>query len=329
MRKKLKKRNSVSWVTYTVVLLIGLAMLYPIIWMFFATFKSNAEIFGSVKLLPSSFSFQSYIDGWHVNSKITYTTFFKNSFVMTIITTLFTVLSSAIVAYGFARYQFPGKKILFGILIATLMLPGAVVMIPRYAMFNKLGLVDTYWPFYLQGLLSVNSFFVFMLIQFIRGLPRELDESAYLDGCSDLKVFVKILVPLMKPALFSAGLFQFMWTYNDYTNVLIYINSVKKYTLSLALRLSLDAESVVQWNKVMAMSFLSILPLIILFFAAQKYFVEGIAHQWSEGLKLNRNAEKHTGSESFFTVNMKSALRTIGQCQTLVHVVESDTRGSV
>ena len=277
MRKKLKKRNSVSWVTYTVVLLIGLAMLYPIIWMFFATFKSNAEIFGSVKLLPSSFSFQR-----HVNSKITYTTFFKNSFVMTIITTLFTVLSSAIVAYGFARYQFPGKKILFGILIATLMLPGAVVMIPRYAMFNKLGLVDTYWPFYLQGLLSVNSFFVFMLIQFIRGLPRELDESAYLDGCSDLKVFVKILVPLMKPALFSAGLFQFMWTYNDYTNVLIYINSVKKYTLSLALRLSLDAESVVQWNKVMAMSFLSILPLIILFFAAQKYFVEGIA---TSGLK--------------------------------------------
>ena len=282
MRKKLKKRNSVSWVTYTVVLLIGLAMLYPIIWMFFATFKSNAEIFGSVKLLPSSFSFQSYIYGCHVNSKITYTTFFKNSFVMTIITTLFTVLSSAIVAYGFARYQFPGKKILFGILIATLMLPGAVVMIPRYAMFNKLGLVDTYWPFYLQGLLSVNSFFVFMLIQFIRGLPRELDESAYLDGCSDLKVFVKILVPLMKPALFSAGLFQFMWTYNDYTNVLIYINSVKKYTLSLALRLSLDAESVVQWNKVMAMSFLSILPLIILFFAAQKYFVEGIA---TSGLK--------------------------------------------
>ena len=121
-----------------------------------------------------------------------------------------------------------------------------------------------------------------MVIQFIRGLPRELDESAYLDGCSDLKVFVKILVPLMKPALFSAGLFQFMWTYNDYTNVLIYINSVKKYTLSLALRLSLDAESVVQWNKVMAMSFLSILPLIILFFAAQKYFVEGIA---TSGLK--------------------------------------------
>ncbi len=280
--KKKRGKNSVSWITYVIVLAVGLLMLYPIIWMFFATFKTNEEIFGSVKLLPSSYSLQSYIDGWKVNSQITYTTFFKNSFVMTIITTVLTVLSSSVVAYGFARYQFPFKKILFAILIATLMLPGAVVMIPRYAMFNKMGLVDTYWPFYLQGLLAVNSFFVFMLIQFIRGLPRELDESAYLDGCSDLGVFVKILMPLMKPAIFSAGLFQFMWTYNDYTNVLIYINSVKKYTLSLALRLSLDSESIVQWNKVMAMSFLSIVPLIILFFAAQKYFVEGIA---TSGLK--------------------------------------------
>lgn len=280
--KKKRGRNSVSWITYVIVLAVGLLMLYPIIWMFFATFKTNEEIFGSVKLLPSSYSLQSYIDGWKVNSQITYTTFFRNSFVMTIITTVLTVLSSSVVAYGFARYQFPFKKILFAILIATLMLPGAVVMIPRYAMFNKMGLVDTYWPFYLQGLLAVNSFFVFMLIQFIRGLPKELDESAYLDGCSDLGVFVKILMPLMKPAIFSAGLFQFMWTYNDYTNVLIYINSVKKYTLSLALRLSLDSESIVQWNKVMAMSFLSIVPLIILFFAAQKYFVEGIA---TSGLK--------------------------------------------
>lgn len=280
--KKKRGKNSVSWITYVIVLAVGLLMLYPIIWMFFATFKTNEEIFGSVKLLPSSYSLQSYIDGWKVNSQITYTTFFKNSFVMTIITTVLTVLSSSVVAYGFARYQFPFKKILFAILIATLMLPGAVVMIPRYAMFNKMGLVDTYWPFYLPGLLAVNSFFVFMLIQFIRGLPRELDESAYLDGCSDLGVFVKILMPLMKPAIFSAGLFQFMWTYNDYTNVLIYINSVKKYTLSLALRLSLDSESIVQWNKVMAMSFLSIVPLIILFFAAQKYFVEGIA---TSGLK--------------------------------------------
>ena len=168
------------------------------------------------------------------------------------------------------------KKLFFTILISTLMLPNAVLMIPRYSIFNKLGMLDSYMPFYMQALLGCYPFFIFMLIQFLRGIPRDLDESAYIDGCSEIGVLTRILLPILKPALFSAALFQFMWTYNDYTNVLIYINSVKKYTLSLALRLSLDSESVVQWNKVMAMSFLSMVPLGILFFAAQKYFVEGI-----------------------------------------------------
>lgn len=282
MKKKRFRRGRVSPLTYLLVLVIGVIMLYPIIWMFFATFKTNEEIFGSIKLFPSHFSLQSYIDGWNVNGRITYKTFFINSFTLTIVTTLLTVLACSIVAYGFARFKFPGKKIFFGILITTMMLPDSILLIPKYSLFNSMGLLDSYAPFYMQAILACYPFFVFMLIQFIRGLPRELDESAYIDGCGEFRVFWKILVPLMKPALFSAGLFQFMWTYNDYTNVLIYINSVKKYTLSLALRLSLDAESVIQWNKVMAMSFLSLLPLIILFFAAQKYFVEGIA---TSGLK--------------------------------------------
>ncbi len=273
---KLHKRGQISPVAYVIVLIIGVVMLFPILWMFLASFKTNAEIFGSTRLLPSHFSFQAYRDGWNVNGRITYATFFKNSLMMSIITTLLTVVSSSLVAYGFARFQFPLKKLLFAALIGSLMLPSAVIMIPRYTLFNRMGLINSYWPFYLQGLLAVNAFFVYMLIQFIRSLPRELDESAYIDGCNEFGVFCRILLPLLKPALFSAGLFQFMWTYNDYTNVLIYINSVKKYTLSLALKLSLDAESVVQWNKVMAMSCLSVLPLIILFFSAQKYFVEGI-----------------------------------------------------
>lgn len=282
MRKKHYRRGRVSALTYLFVILIGIVMLYPIVWMFFATFKSNAEIFGSTKLLPEHFSFQSYIDGWNVNGRITYKTFFINSFTLTIVTTLLTVFSSMIVAYGFARFKFPCKKLLFTILITTMMLPDSVLLIPKYSLFNSLHVLDSYIPFYLQAILACYPFFVFMLIQFIRGLPRELDESAYMDGCNEARVLFQILTPLMKPALFSAGLFQFMWTYNDYTNVLIYINSVKKYTLSLALRLSLDSESVIQWNKVMAMSFLSMVPLAILFFAAQKYFVEGIA---TSGLK--------------------------------------------
>ena len=282
MRKKYFRRGHVSIWTYVIVIAIGVVMMYPIIWMFFATFKTNAEIFGSVKLLPEKFSLQSYIDGWNVNGRITYAAFFANSFKLTLITTFLTVAACAIVAYGFARFKFPCKKILFGILITTMMLPDSILLIPKYSLYHSMNLLDSYAPFYLQAGLACYPFFVFMLIQFIRGLPRELDESAYIDGCSEIGVFVRILAPLMKPALFSAGLFQFMWTYNDYTNVLIYVNSVKKYTLSLALRLSLDAESVIQWNKVMAMSFLSLIPLIILFFAAQKYFVEGIA---TRGLK--------------------------------------------
>ena len=275
-RKKLRKRNSVSMGLYIAVLVVGLVMLLPIVWMFFATFKSNEEIFGSLRLLPSHWSLQPYIDGWNVNGRITYATFYINTFVLTLVTTLITVFIAALVAYGFARFKFPMKKLLFTILISTLMLPNAVLMIPRYSIFNTLGMLDSYMPFYMQALLGCYPFFIFMLIQFLRGIPRDLDESAYIDGCSEIGVLTRILLPLLKPALFSAALFQFMWTYNDYTNVLIYINSVKKYTLSLALRLSLDSESVVQWNKVMAMSFLSMVPLGILFFAAQKYFVEGM-----------------------------------------------------
>ena len=275
-RRKLRQRNSVSTGLYIAVLVVGLVMLLPIVWMFFATFKTNEEIFGSLRLFPSSWSLQPYIDGWNVNGRITYATFYLNTFVLTMVTTLLTVFIAALVAYGFARFKFPMKKLLFTILISTLMLPNAVLMIPRYSIFNTLGMLDSYMPFYMQALLGCYPFFIFMLIQFLRGVPRDLDESAYIDGCSEIGVLVKILIPLLKPALFSAALFQFMWTYNDYTNVLIYINSVKKYTLSLALRLSLDAESVVQWNKVMAMSFLSMVPLGVLFFAAQKYFVEGM-----------------------------------------------------
>ncbi|MDY3920016.1 MAG: carbohydrate ABC transporter permease [Candidatus Limivivens sp.] len=280
MTKKTKKKVNLV-LSYVVIFIIGFAMLYPIIWMFFATFKTNDEIFGHVGLLPSSFSLRNFIDGWN-GTVIPYSKYFLNTALMVIPTTLFTVFSCSLVAYGFARFRFPGKKILFAILIATLMLPNSVIIIPRYTLYNKFHWLDSYLPFYIPAILACYPFFIYQLIQFMRGLPRDLDESAYIDGCGTFRVFWQILLPLMKPALFSAALFQFMWTYNDYFNSLIYINSVKKFTVSLALRLSLDAESVVVWGKVLAMAFVSVLPLIVLFFAAQKYFVEGIA---SSGLK--------------------------------------------
>ena len=277
-----KRHRDGGFVDYLIIAVIGLVLLYPIIWMFFATFKSNEDIFGSTRLLPGVWHFENYVEGWKGSSRLTYTTFFINTFKLVVPTTLLTVASACLTAYAFARFDFPCKGVLFSVLIGLMMLPGAVVIIPRYLLYNQFHWIDTYMPFYIPALLCCNSFFPYMLIQFLRGIPRELDESAYIDGCSTFRTLVSILLPLMKPALFSAGLFQFLWTYNDYFNSLIFISSQKMYPISLALRMSLDSESVVNWGKVMAMAFVAVLPVMVLFFAAQKYFVEGIA---TSGLK--------------------------------------------
>lgn len=282
MRAIMKNKTVKMIKDYVIIAIIGGIILYPILWMIFATFKTNEEIYGAVKLLPENFDFKFYIEGWKGTGRITYKEFFINTFLLVMPTTIFTVISSTLVAYGFARFKFPGKKILFGILIATLMLPNAVIIIPRYTLYNRFNWINTYLPFHVPALLACYPFFIYMLIQFMRGIPKELDESAYVDGCGTFRTLVQILIPLMKPALFSAGLFQFLWTYNDYFNPLVFINSVKKYPISLALRMSLDSESVVQWGKIMAMSFVAVIPVMILFFAAQKYFVEGMA---TTGLK--------------------------------------------
>jgi oligogalacturonide transport system permease protein len=163
-----------------------------------------------------------------------------------------------------------------------LMLPDAVIMIPRYILFRNFGWLNTYWPFYIPALLAVNAFFVFLLIQFFRGIPRDLDEAAEIDGCGSFGTLVRVLLPLSKPAVFSVCIFQFIWTWNEFFNALVYINSVSKFPVALGLRMVLDNEGAVNWNQVMAMSVVTILPCVAVFFAAQKYFVEGIA---TTGLK--------------------------------------------
>ena len=270
-------RDKASILDYILIVIIGIAMLYPIAWMFMAAFKSNDEIFGTVSLLPRVWHPENFPDGWKGSAGYTYTKFFINTALLVIPTTLLTLVSAVFVSYGFTRFHFPGKKVLFTLLLAMMMLPNTVVIIPRYMLYNQFHWVDTYMPFYAPALLCCNSFFPYMLIQFLRGIPTDLDESAYIDGCGTFRTLTHIILPLMKPALFSAGLFQFLWTYNDYFNSLIFVNSVRKYPISLAVRMSLDSESVVQWGKVMAMACVAVLPLMIIFFAAQKYFVEGIA----------------------------------------------------
>lgn len=281
----MKHRKKVFF-RHLLLCLIGFFLVYPIIFMFFASFKESNEIFASSRLLPEHFQWGNFSNGWEsrATGSITYTDFFRNTFCIVIPVVAFTLVSCSLVAYGFGRFQFPGKKFLFPIMIATLMLPNTVIIIPRFMLFNKLGWLDSYLPFIAPAVFACYPFFIFMIIQFLRGIPRSLDESAKIDGCSSLRILVSILVPLMKPALFSAGLFQFMWTWNDFFNQLIFLNSPRKYTLALGLRLTIDASTeAVKWNEVMAMSVCSIAPLVVLFFLAQKYFVEGVTTSGIKG----------------------------------------------
>jgi len=225
---------------------------------------------------------ESFAEGWKGSGQFTFGVFFINTIKLVMPVVLFTLLSSIVVAYGFARFEFPLKNTLFMLMLATLMLPNAVIIIPRYILFNTFGWLDSYRPFYIPAVFATNSFFIFMLVQFLRGIPRELDESAVIDGCNSFMILARILIPLSKPSLFSAAIFQFIWTWNDFFNTLIYVNSVKKFTIALGLRMAIDIQGAVNWNQIMAMSLVAIIPPILVFFFSQKHFVEGIA---TTGLK--------------------------------------------
>jgi oligogalacturonide transport system permease protein len=262
---------------YAFLILLAFVMIYPLIWLLAGSFKPNDEIFSSVRLLPSRWEgFSSFVNGWKGSGQYTYNTFFLNSFTLVVPTVLFTIFSSTITGYGFARFKFPCKKLLFSLVIATLLLPGEILIVSRYIMFNKFSWINTYMPFIVPAFFGTYSFFIFMMLQFIRGIPKTLDEAAYIDGCSSLQIFAKIILPLCKPAIFCIAIFQFVWRWNDFFEPLIYITSVSKYTVALGLRMALDTEQTVQWNKTLAMSMVSLLPPIFVYLVAQKYFVEGI-----------------------------------------------------
>lgn len=271
------KRTIALFTTYCFLIMLTVTMLYPLLWLMGSSMKPNNEIITSISIIPQKLDFSAYKRGWQGTGRYTYTTYFLNTFKMVIPTVICTVMSSFLVAYGFSRFTFPGKKLLFALIISTLLLPQQVVMIPRYLLYNRLGWLNSYKPFIISALLATNSFFIYMLIQFIRGIPKELDESAQIDGCNSWRILTSIILPLSKPALFSVVVFQFVWKWNDFFDPLIYLNSPKNYTLSLALRSSLDVSDTIAWNQLMAMSVVSMIPPILMYVFAQKYFIEGIA----------------------------------------------------
>ncbi len=262
---------------YAVLAGVGLVMLYPLIWLVGASFKTNSEIFASPGFWPSEPTLDGYIKGWQTSTPYTFGRFFWNTFLIIAPKVIGTAISCALVAYGFARFEFPGKKFLFALLIATLLLPNVVTRIPQYLLFRDLGWLDTFLPLWVPSAFAGDAFFVFMLVQFLRAIPREMEEAARVDGANTLQVLIYVVVPLLAPALISVCLFQFMWTMNDFLGPLIYISSVDKYPISLALKLSIDTTEAFEWNRILAMSVLAITPALVVFFIAQKYFIDGLS----------------------------------------------------
>lgn len=279
-RSNLKVQHMMSTtIRYVILIAVGAFMVYPLLWMVSATFKDNNEIFSTLSLIPA----RPTLDGYRAamndyGGDINIWRAMGNTYKYVIPKMLFTVISSTVTAYGFGRFKFRGRNALFALLMATLFLPQVVLNIPQFLMYRNFGWVDS--PYYLAlivpTLFAQETYFVYMLIQFMRNIPRELDEAAKIDGCNIMQTLVLVLVPMLWPAMVSAGLFQFMWSSNDFMGPLLYVNSPARYPATLFVRMSMDADSGFAWNRVMAVSLISIIPSLVVFFLAQNQFMDGV-----------------------------------------------------
>ncbi|MEV4313620.1 carbohydrate ABC transporter permease [Actinocrispum sp. NPDC049592] len=270
-------------VLWHVLCLAGVAVvLYPLVWLAFASVKPPAEILSSLRLLPSRFVLDGYRQGWEGAAGIGFGRFFLNSFIVAGGSVLANVMSCTLAAYAFARLRFRLSGPLFVFMIATLMLPHHVTLIPQYIIFQQAGLVNTFLPLILPKLLATEAFFVFLIIQFIRGIPRELDEAATIDGCGVYRTFWYVVLPLTKPALVTTSIFTFIWTWNDFFTQMVYLNDTDKFTVPLGLRLFVDTSSQSNFGAMFAMSALALVPIVLFFLVFQRRLVQGVT---TSGLK--------------------------------------------
>lgn len=258
------------------LILFSILMIYPIIWWMGASLKSMSEM-SLPAIWPQKPVWDNYIEGWDFSpADYTFAHFFGNTLLMELGNVIGGVITAAIVAYGFARLNFKLRGFWFSILLMTMMLPTQVTIVPQYILFNNIGYVDSYIPLVLPHFFGGGAFFIFLLVQFIRGIPRDLDEAAKIDGASVYGIFLKIIFPLIKPALVTVAIFTFIWSWDDFFSQVLYLTSVDKFTVGLALRMFID-QFEIQWGPMLAMAMVSVVPSAIIFFLAQKHFVEGIA----------------------------------------------------
>jgi multiple sugar transport system permease protein len=276
-----RRTGSLGW--HLGALLILAVILYPVVWVVGASFKPSKDIINSLQLFPGHpvlGNFKGLADGI---ADISIWTFFQNSLFYAVGSVVGILISCSLTAYAFARIRFAGRNLLFSLMIGTLLLPYHVLLIPQYVMFQKLHWINTYAPLLIGKYLATEAFFVFLMVQFMRNLPRELDEAARLDGCGHLRIYWSIVLPLCRPALITSAIFTFINAWNDFMGPLIYLNEPGKYTVSLGLMMFRDSDGVAaNYGGMIAMSLVALLPVLLFFLAFQRYLIDGMA---TSGLK--------------------------------------------
>ncbi|WP_410055123.1 carbohydrate ABC transporter permease [Microvirga sp. Mcv34] len=278
------KRLTIRWRSIIVhgFLIVGaLVMIYPLLWLASSSLKPANLIFSDLSLWPSKIRLQNYVDGWR-GAALPFSSFFLNSFIVSGLAVVGNVFACSMVAYAFARLNFVFKRTLFALMMLTIMLPLHATLIPQYALFYNLGWVNTFLPLTVPKFLAVDSFFIFLMVQFIRGIPRELDEAAVIDGAGPIRIYWSVILPLLTPALVTTAVFSFIWTYEDFLSPLVYLTSMDLYTVPQGLSLLMSSKGASSWGPLLAMSLLSLVPLFVVFFVFQRRLIEGIA---TSGLK--------------------------------------------
>jgi len=263
------------------LLLFGLIMLYPVLWMISSSFKPDADIFSNPGLWPTNFTLDNYIQGWDA-FKPGFGTFFANSLVITALSIVGNLVSCSLAAYAFARLEFPFKRVLFVLMLLTIVLPSHAIAVPQYILFTQLGWVNTILPLVVPKFLATDAFFIFLMTQFMRNLPRDLDDAAKIDGCGFFSIFGRIIMPLLLPAIATTAIFTFIWTWNEFFLPLLYLNDPSTYTVPLGLRAFQDSSGTTSWGELFAMSTLAIGPVLGFFILCQRFLINGIA---TTGLK--------------------------------------------
>jgi len=284
--RRRRRRNTErvrSVLFHACVVAVLAVVLYPALWMLMSSLKPTADIVGNVSLWPEGASLDNFAKALQGIGGVSFWTFFLNSMILAVASVVGIALSASVSAYAFARIQFAGRSVWFALMIGSLLLPIHVVIIPQYIIFNNLGLVNTFVPLLLGKFLAAEAFFVFLMVQFMRNLPRELDEAARIDGAGHVRIFISIMLPLMKPALVTCSIFAFIWSWNDFLGPLLYLKDPSLYSLPIALRLFVDQTSTSDYGAQMAMAVLALIPVLLFFLIFQRYLVEGVATQGLKG----------------------------------------------